>query len=232
MKGIDPKLRLAVVAVGVVVLIAAAFLLPGRSIAERLGSGLEGTGPWRPFLFGGAYVVLCLLLVPGSAVTLVVGAALGFPLGFAVVYSAAVVAALLAFLIARHLARRPIERLARRLPAFRRIDAAMGAGGWKVVALLRLSPLVPFSITNYLLGLTSVRFRDYLVGTLLAIPPGTMLYVWLASAGRSGIEALRRGESGSPWKWALVAVGIAASAAFVFYVGRLAHRRLEARGAR
>jgi uncharacterized membrane protein YdjX (TVP38/TMEM64 family) len=94
------------------------------------------------------------------------------------------------------------------------------------VVLLRLSPLVPFSLSNYLYGLTAVPFGPYVAASWAAMIPATLLYVSLGAAGRSLGEHRAR----SPWEWALLGVGIAATAAATVILTRMARREL-ARGA-
>jgi uncharacterized membrane protein YdjX (TVP38/TMEM64 family) len=90
------------------------------------------------------------------------------------------------------------------------------------VALLRLSPLVPFSLSNYLYGLTSVRFWPYVATSWVAMLPATVLYVYLGAAGRT----IGAGGKRSPWEWALLAVGLAATAAVSVLLTRVAKREL------
>ena len=66
---------------------------------------------------------------------------------------------------------------------FKAIDAAVREGGWKIVAMLRLSPAVPFTLQNYLLGVTGVAFVPYVVASWAAMLPGTLLYVYLGGGG-------------------------------------------------
>lgn len=73
-------------------------------------------------------------------------------------------AASAAFLIARYFARERILKLVEGNKKFLAIDKAVGENGFKVVTLLRLSPLLPFSLGNYLYGLTSVKFIPYVLG--------------------------------------------------------------------
>lgn len=70
----------------------------------------------------------------------------------------------MAFLIARYFARERILKLVEGNKKFLAIDKAIGENGFRVVTLLRLSPLLPFSLGNYLYGLTSVKFAPYVLG--------------------------------------------------------------------
>lgn len=63
-------------------------------------------------------------------------------------------------------------------PKFRSIDKAIGVEGFKIILLLRLSPIFPFALSNYLYGVTSVDFWEYMAGTLIGFFPGTLAYVY------------------------------------------------------
>ena len=106
--------------------------------------------------FGAAYVMAALLFVPGAVLTLAAGGLFGPVWGLVLVAIATSVADAVAFLVGRHLARDRVARLARHSRRFGAIDAAITRGGWRVVALLRLSPTVPYSASSYLDGLTGV----------------------------------------------------------------------------
>jgi uncharacterized membrane protein YdjX (TVP38/TMEM64 family) len=164
--------------------------------------------------------------VPGSLLTIGAGLVFGVVWGTVVVSVAATTTAALAFLIARHLARARVEAMARRHQRFEAIDRAIAEKGWKVVALLRLSPVVPFSVSNYLYGLTPVRFVPYVVTSWAAMLPGTLLYVWLGAAGGAAAAA-GRGEGRSPWEWALLAAGLAATVLVTVVLTRAARQELE-----
>jgi uncharacterized membrane protein YdjX (TVP38/TMEM64 family) len=179
-------------------------------------------GPGGMFLYGAVYVAAVVLFVPGIVLTLGAGYLFGLGWGIVVVSLASTAAAALAFLIARYFARDAVRGLAQRNPRFAAIDRAIGKEGWKVVALLRLSPLVPFSLSNYLYGLTAVRFLPYLATSWVAMLPATVLYVYLGAAGRT----LERGATRSPWEWVLLGVGLAATAAVTVLLTRVAKREL------
>ncbi|VFQ83239.1 unnamed protein product [Cuscuta campestris] len=97
-------------------------------------------------------------------------------------------AASVAFLIARYFARDSILKLVEGNKKFLAIDRAIGENGFKIVTLLRLSPLLPFSLGNYLYGLTSVEFVPYVLGSWLGMLPGTWAYVSAGALGRAIIQ--------------------------------------------
>ena len=201
--------------------------LPVQRGIEALEAAVQDAGPWAPVLFGAAYVVSALLLVPGSALTLAAGALFGLLWGTALASLVSTVAAALAFLISRYLARDAVERAARTRPRFAAVDQAVAQGGWKVVMLLRLSPVFPYSILNYLFGVTGVRFLPYVLASWIGMLPGALLYVYLGHAGRAGLEAATGAAGRSTGEWALLGAGLVATLVATVYLTRLAQRRLR-----
>jgi hypothetical protein len=100
-------------------------------------------------------------------------------------------------------------------------------GGWKIVAMLRLSPAVPFNLQNYLYGLTGIRFWACVGATGVAMLPGIFLYVYLGYAGRASIEAAAAGKvQGGTGQTSLFIVGLLATLAVTIYITRLARRAI------
>jgi uncharacterized membrane protein YdjX (TVP38/TMEM64 family) len=126
-----------------------------------------------------------------------------------------------AFLLARHLLRGRVEALARRNETFVAVERAVKREPWVVVALLRLSPVLPSGLKSYFLGLTCVRPLTYALATALGMLPGIAIKVALGHFGRGALDPH------SPWKWALLATGLAATAGFTFLVSRAARKRLR-----
>lgn len=204
-------------------------LLPVESWLQNFNQWITTLGPLGFLLFALVYILAVVLFAPASPLTIGAGFAFGLLPGVAVVFAAAWIGAALAFLIARYGARAPLAARLSRNRQFAAIDAAIGAEGTRLVALLRLSPVFPFNLLNYALGLTAVRFSDYLIGSL-AMLPGTFLYVYLGHAGRLGLEGAANGsQSRSPIEWAGLLLGLVATAAVMFYVTRIARRALRAK---
>ena len=91
---------------------------------------------------------------------------------------------MLAFLAARYLLRDKIRSLLIRRPKYRKLDRAVADDGWQVVVLMRLSPIVPFNLQNYALGVTAIPFLQYLTATLIGIAPGIAIYVYFGIFGK------------------------------------------------
>jgi uncharacterized membrane protein YdjX (TVP38/TMEM64 family) len=216
-----------VIAAAIAGLVAATRLLPVAAWTKQLEAWISGLGTAGYLVFYAVYVVATLLFVPGAALTIAAGFLFGLWRGALTVSAAATTAAALAFLIARHLARGAVEARARKDRRFTAIDKAIGGRGWKIVALLRLSPAVPFSLSNYFYGLTAIRFWPYVLTSWLAMLPGTVLYVYLGAAGR----AAARGAGRSPAENVYLGLGLAATIAVTVYLTRVARKALREAGA-
>jgi uncharacterized membrane protein YdjX (TVP38/TMEM64 family) len=210
---------LAVVAVGL--------LLVGRHFAGVVPgfvAWVEGFGWWGPVIFVAGYAIATVAMVPGTVLTLAAGAIFGIGWGFIWVLTGATLGAISAFLVSRYLARGLVERhlLDSR---FRAVDAAVGEEGFKIVALLRLSPIFPFNVLNYALGLTRVRFRDYALACI-AMAPGTLLYVYYGRvAGDLASAASGSTQRGAEY-WVFLGVGLVATVVATVFVTRIARRAL------
>ncbi|GJQ27687.1 MAG: membrane protein [Phycisphaerae bacterium] len=207
-------------------------VLPVDRAVQALQGGVDRLGAFSPLIFAGAYVLAGLLFVPGSALTIASGALFGLLWGTAIVSIASTINAALAFLIARYFARTTIERAAQRNRRFAAIDHAIGKGGWRIVALLRLSPAVPYSLGNYLYGLTSIRFWPYVLASWICMLPGTFMYVYVGHIGAQGLQAAGGGKDAvGVGKTVLLIAGLAATIVVTVYVTRLARRALAEQGA-
>ncbi len=178
-------------------------------------------------VFMAAYAAAVVAFVPGSLLTLAAGAIFGLGWGVAYVFVAATVGAALAFIIARYLARASIEARLSGNEKFAAVDRAIADDGRKIVFLLRLSPVFPFSLLNYALGLSKVSFTDYIIASI-GMLPGTFLYVYYGKlAGDVAAIATGNTVEKGPEYYALLALGLAATIAVTALVTRSARRALN-----
>ncbi|MHB1557000.1 MAG: VTT domain-containing protein [Isosphaeraceae bacterium] len=208
-------------------LLAIARRLPIAEMIAGLSNWVQKFGVWGPVVYGLIYAVAVVALIPGSALTLAAGALFGLVEGTITVSLASTTGAALAFLIARYLARDAVSRRVGRVPSFEAVDRAIGEGGWKIVALLRLSPAVPFILQNYLYGLTRIRFWPCVLTSWVAMLPGTIVYVYFGVVGRAGLESASGWRAHTPAEWAMIAVGLMATIAVSWYITRLARRAMR-----
>lgn len=223
------RTRVVVIAVAVAALLLLAYLLDARAWLASALEWIRGLGPWGPVAFCVLYVVACVLLLPGSVLSLGAGVVFGLATGIVVVSVSATLGATAAFLVGRYLARDWVERTIAAAPRFQAIDAAVAREGWKIVGLLRLSPVVPFNLLNYAFGVTRVRLRDYVLASWVGMLPGVVLYVYLGSLAGDLAVGAAAGHTRSPAEWAFYAVGLLATLAVTVYVTRVARAALAKR---
>ena len=204
--------------------------LAGRSLGgyvPRFAEWVDGLGYWGPAVFVAGYAVAVVGLVSGLALSLVGGALFGVLEGTAYVFTGATLGACIAFGVARYVARGAVEKRVDANPRFAAIDAAVASEGRWIVFLLRLVPFIPFVLLNYALGLTKVRFLDYLVASV-GMLPGTVLYVYYGRvlgeiAAIAGGARVERGAV----EYAVLALGLVAALAVTTLVTRIARRALD-----
>ncbi len=218
-------LTLAIAAV-----VIAALILGGRQAGQFLpqfAGWVENLGFWGPLVFILGYALATVGFIPGSLLTLAAGALFGLVEGTLYTFAGATLGAAAAFLVARYGARGWIERRIAGNARFAAIDRAVGKEGFKIVALLRLSPVFPFNLLNYSLGLTKVRFLDYLLASV-AMLPGTLLYVYYGKAAGSlaAVAGGAKTERGVEY-WVTLGIGLAATIAVTTFITRLAGRALR-----
>lgn len=223
------KTRLAIQA-AVVVLAVAALLLFGRRVAGYLpefSAWVDGLGVWGPIVFVLGYVVATVAFIPGSLLTLAGGAIFGLAEGVVFVFAGSSLGATAAFLASRYLVRGAIEKRVAAEPRFAPIDRAVGREGFRIVLLLRLTPVVPFVLLNYALGLTKVTLRDY-VCAFAGMLPATLLYVYYGRvAGDLAEIAAGVGEERGWGDHALLGLGLVATVAATTMIVRIARRALR-----
>ena len=220
--------KLALWALLVVGLVLAAHYFDAPARLRVALDGIARLGPWGPVLFALLYVAATVFFLPGSILTVGAGVVFGLLRGFVIVSISATLGATAAFLVGRYLARDWIAGKIAGHPKFAAIDEAVAREGWKIVGLLRLSPVVPFNVLNYAFGVTRVSLRDYVVASWIGMMPGTLLYVYLGSIAGDLAGAGGR-ASRTPAEWAFYAVGLVATIAVTVFVTRLARRALAER---
>ncbi len=195
--------------------------LPIDGLMEALRAWIAGLGFWAPLVYALVYGLAATLFIPGSALSLAAGLLFGVWLGTATVWLGAVIAIALSFLIARYAARAKVEAMATTRPRFAAIDRAIGDQGWKIVALMRLSPVFPFNLQNYLFGVTAIGFLPCWLASAVFIVPGTFLYVYLGYAGGEA-AAVVGGANTDVLKLALNGIGLLATAVVTIVIARIA----------
>jgi uncharacterized membrane protein YdjX (TVP38/TMEM64 family) len=219
------KLVLAVAVIGILLFAAKYFHV--QELLKKSLDWIAGLGPAAPLLFIGIYIIACVLFIPGSILTLGAGVIFGVVKGSIIVSVSATIGAACAFLIGRYLARDWVAGKVEGNPKFKAIDEAVAREGWKIVGLVRLSPVFPFNLLNYAFGLTRVSLRHYFFASWIGMLPGTVMYVYIGSLA-GDVAAIGAGNrTRTSTEWALYVIGLIATVAVTVYVTRLARKALE-----
>lgn len=182
---------------GILVFVEVLAVIPFAHWSNLLSEWIRSAGLLGVIVYAAVYVLAAVFLLPGSVLTLGAGLVYGPVWGTLLVSPVSVAAATLAFTIGRTVARDRVVARVSGDPRFAAIDQAIGDEGFKVVALLRLSPVLPFNLLNYALGLTRVSFRDFVLASFIGMLPGTLMYVYLGSLATALGGDAPAGEAGS-----------------------------------
>lgn len=192
--------------------------LPLSDWIEQIRTRVLDLGAFGIVLFVISYIALTVILAPVSVLSITAGLAYGL-WGVPLVVVSATLAATVAFLLGRYIAYDKVSTWIEQDPRLSSLDTAISEQGWKVVGLVRLSPLIPFGVQNYLFSLSGVGIAPYIMATAVGILPGTALYVYIGVMG----QAL--GNAG-PVQWTLLAIGLVSTVLVAWYVGRRANEVL------
>ncbi len=174
-----------------------------------------------------SYIVACVLLLPGSLLTLGAGFILKTFWGTVTVSVGSTLGACAAFLVGRTIARHWVEKKVGANPRFAAIDGAVGREGLKIVLLTRLSPVFPFNLLNYGFGLTKVKFWQYALASWVGMLPGTVMYVYLGSALGSLADAAAGKVEGGAAQRGFFWIGLLIAVVVAVFVARVARRALR-----
>jgi len=208
-----------------------ALVMAGRSLAGLVPAGVEyvrSLGPLAPIGFVLLYAVATVAFVPGSVLTLAAGAIFGLGWGIVIVMVSAILGESGAFFLARYGIRGLVAKRLASSPGFAGLDEALRSEGRKIVFLLRLSPLIPFNALNYLLGISRVRFVDFLIASA-GMLPGTALYVYYGKvAGDVATLAAGAAPAKGVGYYVLLGAGLVATIGVTAIITRAARRALAA----
>ncbi len=220
--------RLLIIAaiIAIIVVLAIVLDLDIASLFSELLDWIEDQGALGPIIFIGVYILAAVFLIPASILTLGGGAVFGLVEGAIYVSIGSTLGATLAFLAGRYLLRGWVEKKIANSPKFVAVDQAIGSEGGKIIFLLRLSPLFPYNISNYLYSLTKVKLLTYVLASWAGFIPGTVMYVYFGSLIQTVSEAGDDFGGRSTLEYVLYGVGLIATIVAALYVARIARRAI------
>jgi uncharacterized membrane protein YdjX (TVP38/TMEM64 family) len=198
-------------------------LLPIAVWLTTFRGWVGGLGPAGYAVYALVYAACVVLFVPASILTLGAGLLFGVAKGTVVVVIGASLGSAMAFLLARTILRHRIEAMTSGNAKFRALDRAISREGGKIVLLVRLAVVFPFTYLNYAFGLTGVRFGPYVLTTFIGIIPGTLAFVYIGALAN---EAATAGRA----RVIVYAAGAVLAVVVSLFVGRIAARAIREAG--
>lgn len=204
-------------------------LVPLTAWAQQLIAWIQNLGPSGYIVYTVIYLLATLLVIPLTPLTIGAGFAFGFSTALPLTLSAATIGAATAFLLSRCIARERFHAMVHRSNRLNAVEASITDKGWRIVLLLRISPVVPSHILNYLCGVTGISFVSYALATFIGKIPLVALF--------SYIGAVTAGTVAGPddmtiYQLPIYAAGLIATAIACWLVARDARQRLQRHGLR
>jgi len=216
------------IAIGLVVLAAIIILFRTLPVAEwfaQFQTYIRGVGPIGYVIYALVYAACCVLFIPASVLTLGAGAIFGLVTGTIVVVIGATLGAALSFFLAKTVMRKKVESMTEGNAKFRALDRAISKEGARIVFLIRLAPIFPFTYINYAFGLTGVRTLPFILATLIGIIPGTFAYIYIGHAAASAAAG-----GGDRTKTIVQIAGAVIALVVTLFVARVATKAIRKAG--
>lgn len=199
---------LGAAAVGLLALVLAWMLVPAAEWIDSLGQKVAELGWAGPIIYFVLYVIGTIFLAPSPIMSIAAGVAFGW-WGLPLAVAAATAGATASFCLSRFCFGDTLEDWLTERPTFNAAKKAVDEEGWRIQLLLRLSPVVPFGLLNYLLGLTNTSFVTYVTCTVIGILPGSIIDIYIGVIGKS---------AGNTAQFAYLLAGLIATAALVVLI--------------
>ena len=220
-------IKVVMVVILILAVLTGMMLLPVKDWLVRVLEWTQRLGLWGPGFVVVFYILACVMFLPGSVLTLGTGFIFKLLVGTITVSIGSTLGACAAFLVGRTLIRNWILQKISANEKFSALDNAIGQQGFKIVLLVRLSPVIPFNLLNYAFGLTKVSFFKYALGSWIGMLPGTIMYVYFGAGLRSLADAaagkVETGTAGRIFFW----FGLAATIVVTIFVTHLARKALK-----
>ncbi|POO02282.1 Transmembrane protein [Trema orientale] len=221
-------LRITILLLLAAAVVTAFFTLPiEKYLKDFLVWVEQDLGPWGPLVLAVAYIPLTVLAVPASVLTLGGGYLFGLPVGFLADSIGATLGAGAAFFLGRTIGKSYVISKLKDYPQFCSVAIAIRRSGFKIVLLLRLVPLLPFNMLNYLLSVTPVPIGEYMLASWIGMMPITLALVYVGTTLKDLSDVTHGWSELSKTRWALIVLGLVVSVVLMICVTRVAKAALE-----
>ena len=198
-----------------------------HSVMDNFESVLLEAGVWGPVYVFMIYLVTTVFMLPLWGFHMTCGYVYGTVISAVLIATTQALCAGVAFSFSRYLVGPYIRGFLERNygKKFLAIDKAVGEQGFKIILLLRLSPIIPFGINNYLCGCTQMKLWEFVLGTWLGVLPGTTAYCNMGAMGKTVLN-----EGTTPLQKGVMALGVVAALAVIKIMSDLATKALKDAG--
>ncbi|KAL3688610.1 hypothetical protein R1sor_014919 [Riccia sorocarpa] len=218
--------RILVVVVFLAAVSAAVIILPVEKMLKDFLIWVQrDMGPWGPVMLALAYIPCTIFAVPASILTLGGGYLFGLVMGFISDSIGSTLGATAAFLVGRTVGRSYVTSKLNDYPQFQAIAIAIERSGFKIVLLLRMVPLLPFNVLNYLLSVTPLSVWTYMLASWIGMMPSTLVFVYVGTTIKD-ITDIDHAHF-TPARWLMVSAGLGTSVVMVILVTRTAKDALQ-----
>lgn len=205
----------------------AAWQLPLKEWLADALTWVEANKQTAWLVFALAYIAAIVFILPASVFSLAAGYLFGIAQGWVLVIFTASIGATLSFLIGRSLLREWVVKRARDMANFSNLDEAVSKKGFLIVLLTRLSPVFPFSLINYIYGITKISVKNYSLATFFGIMPGALLYIYIGSTMKNLQDVLSGNiEQTAAQQWLLYG-GLLATVILTVLITKIARNALQ-----
>lgn len=154
-----------------------------------LSTELQQLGAAAPLFFILLFIVALTVGLPGNVLAVAGGTVFGLTWGTIWSLLGSTIGAVSAFLLARYCLHGWVEKHFGHHPMMRSLNQTIARYPFAVVLTTRFTPLSPFSLVNFLFGLTPINLRTYTLGTFLGLIPLTFAYSWLGESGHIALQS-------------------------------------------
>ncbi|KAG7028927.1 hypothetical protein SDJN02_10110 [Cucurbita argyrosperma subsp. argyrosperma] len=208
----------------------------------------QDLGVWGPVVLAIAYIPLTIMAVPASILTLGGGYLFGLPIAIVADSIGATAGAGAAFLIGRTVGKSFVVSKLKDYPQFRSVAIAIHRSGFKffvflscfivlclaldccdlqIILLLRLVPLLPFNIMNYLLSVTPISLGKYMLASWLGMMPITVALVYVGTTLKDLSDVTHGWNEFSKSDWAFLVLGLSISVVLIICITKVAKAALD-----
>lgn len=182
------------------------FLSNPQQTLQNVIESVKNVGPLGLLYFGLIYFAFDLCSIPAIPLAMSAGYLFGFTKGLIVILSASTAAQSASFFIGKTFLRNYIEKnILSKNAKLLKLDKAIGKDGFKLLLLLRITPIFALPLVNYVFGASSINYFNYFWGTLFGCLPGTLLFLYTGMVGK---ELSSIGNNSQPWYFYAVGLSV------------------------